>query len=511
MSTITDPVTTPHRRRPTSTPGDAPLTGRARTLALVSLLLASTMELIDVTIVNVALPTIERSLAASASMLQWIVAAYPLAFGISLITGARLGDRYGRRRLFVIGLIAFTVASAACGLAPSITALVAFRAVQGIAAAAMVPQVLTSIQVLYAPHERGLAMGIFSGLAGLASVAGPILGAILTETAGWRWVFLVNVPVGVVALLAALRFVPESRAQQAGRTDLRGMLVLSVGLLAVLYPLIMGHELGWPVWTYAVIAAGLAVLAAFVRTEHRHEFLGDTPLLATSLYRDRGFAGGTGVGFLLFVASSGYFLAGTLYFQAGLGWSVLAAGLVNIPFAVVCTVTAGVGAAVLAPRIGRQVLVLGAAVMALGLLVLAWTVRGADATTGWWAFVPGITIVGAGFGFLVSSIAPLALMRVPGRHAGAASGQFNTTGQLANAVGAALMGTLFFEVAKAQGAGLPASIFGPAYVVVLVAGAAVLVAVALVSRIIPAGIPTEQVADQPVVQAADHATAQVTA
>ncbi|WP_235435434.1 DHA2 family efflux MFS transporter permease subunit [Nostocoides australiense] len=478
-ATMTRSTTLTSRPRPA-------ITGRARTLALVSLLLASAMELIDVTIVNVALPTIERSLGASGAMLQWVVAAYPLAFGISLITGARLGDRFGRRRLFLVGLVAFTLASAACGLAPSAAALVGFRAVQGIAAAAMVPQVLTSIQVMYAPHERGKAMAAFSALAGLAAVVGPIMGSVLTETAGWRWVFLVNVPVGVLALVAALRFVPESRAAHANRVDFRGVAVLSAGLLALLYPLVMGHELGWPTWTYAVMAAGAVILAAFVAAEARHERAGDEPLVATSLYRDRAFSGGSLVGGLLFIAGTGYFLAGTIYFQAGLGWSVLKAGLVNIPFALICTVTAGAGAAVLMARIGRRVLSLGAVVMAVGAVVMWLTVRDATPATSFWAFVPAICLIGAGFGFVVSSTAPLALGQVPDRQAGSASGQFNTTGQLANAVGAAVMGTLFFEVAGRQHTHAPAEIFRPAFLVVLTVMAALLLLVAVATTVIPA-------------------------
>ncbi|MFW5472859.1 MFS transporter [Knoellia sp. CPCC 206450] len=486
-SPVTDAPVTDAPAADTQTAGfDTPISGRARTLALVSLLLASMMELIDITIVNVALPTIESALGASSGMLQWVVAAYPLAFGVSLITGARLGDRFGRRRLFLVGLVGFTVASAACGFASGIEALVAFRVLQGVAAAAMVPQVLTSIQVMYAPHERGTAMGIFSGLAGISAVLGPILGAVLTEAAGWRWVFLVNVPIGVLALLAALRFVPESRAARAPRIDLRSAAILSAGLLAVLYPLVMGHELGWPTWTYAVMATGVVVLAALVRSQHKQGRRGDDPMIATELYAGLAFTGGTVVGALLFVASAGYFLANTLYFQLGLGWSVLKAGLVGIPFAVVCTVTAGLGAAVLMPKIGRAVLSLGAVVMALGAGLTAVAVVGATSTTSFWVFVPGIVVIGAGFGFVVSSTAPLGLMHVEGRHAGAASGQFNTTGQLSNAVGAAALGTLFFEVAGRQSGSVPTDLLGPAYVVVLVVVAALSLVTAVATRIIPA-------------------------
>ncbi|KGN31644.1 MFS transporter [Knoellia sinensis KCTC 19936] len=465
------------------------ISGRTRTLALVSLLLASMMELIDITIVNVALPTIERSLGASASMLQWVVAAYPLTFGIALIAGARLGDRFGRKRLFIAGLVGFTVASAACGYAPSVEFLVAFRALQGVAAAAMVPQVLTSIQVMYAPHERGTAMGIFSGLAGLASVMGPILGAVLTDLSGWRAVFLVNIPVGIIALVAALKFIPESRSEHPVTIKSRSVFALAAGLLAILYPLTMGHELGWPTWSFALMAVGLVGLVAFLRSQRNDENRGGDPLVTTSLYAGRsgrGFRGATIVGSVLFVLCAGYFLSTTLYLQMGLGWSVLKAGLVNIPFAITATIGAGSGAAVLMPKIGRQVLLMGAVIMAAGVGFLALVVGDATTTTSFWAFVPAFAVVGLGFGFMVSSIMPLGLGKVEGRHAGSASGLMNTTTQLANAVGAAALGTLFFEVAAAQKAQLPLELLRPAYIVVLLVSIALLSVVALATRLIPA-------------------------
>ena len=488
-TTAPEPVLEPASEPTESSEFRSPIQGRARTLALVSLLLASMMELIDVTIVNVALPTIERSLSASAGMLQWVVAAYPLAFGIALITGARLGDRFGRKRLFIAGLVGFTVASAACGFAGNVELLVAFRAIQGIAAAAMVPQVLTSIQVMYAPKERGTAMGIFSGLAGLASVLGPILGAVLTDISSWRAVFLVNIPVGVIALVAALRFIPESRSEHPVRINVRSVLVLGAGLLGVLYPLTMGHELGWPMWTYALMAAGLVVLGFFLRSQRSAERAGGDPLVTTSLYAGRsgrGFRGATIVGSLLFVVCAGYFLSTTLYLQIGLGWSVLKAGLVNIPFAITATIGAGSGAAVLMGRIGRQVLLLGAAIMAAGLVILMVVVSAATTTTSFWVFAAAFAVVGLGFGFMVSSIAPLGLGKVEGRHAGSASGLFNTTTQLANAVGAAALGTLFFQVASAQESRLPVELFRPAYLVVLLVAAVMLGLVALATRLIPA-------------------------
>ncbi|KGN37199.1 MFS transporter [Knoellia subterranea] len=481
-------TTAPEVQAPTSA-HRTPICGRARTLALVSLLLASMMELIDVTIVNVALPTIEASLNASASMLQWVVAAYPLAFGIALITGARLGDRFGRKRLFLLGLVGFTIASAACGWAPNVELLVAFRALQGIAAAAMVPQVLTSIQVMYAPHERGTAMGIFSGLAGLASVMGPILGAVLTEASSWRAVFLVNIPVGVIALVAAIRFIPESRSEHPVRINARSVFALAAGLLAILYPLTMGHELGWPTWSFALMGAGIVGLIAFLRSQRSDESRGGDPLVTTSLYAGRsgrGFRGATIVGSVLFIVCAGYFLSTTLFLQVALGWSVLKAGLVNIPFAITATIGAGSGAAVLMPRIGRQVLLIGAVIMAAGVGFLAIVAGDATTTASFWAFVPVFGVVGLGFGFMVSSIAPLGLAKVDGRHAGSASGLFNTTTQLANAVGAAALGTLFFEVAARQEGQLPLELLRPAYVIVLLVAIALLGVVAMATRLIPA-------------------------
>jgi EmrB/QacA subfamily drug resistance transporter len=456
-------------------------TGRARTIALVSLFLASAMELIDVTIVNVALPTIEAGLHATPTELQWVIASYPLAFAVALISGSRLGDRFGRKRLFVGGLVAFTLLSAACGLAPSADALIAFRALQGLGAAAMVPQVLSSLQVLYAPHERGRAMGAFTALAGISTVVGPVLGALLTEAdlggAGWRAIFLVNVPVGILALAAAVRWIPESRAERRPGLDPVAVAVLAAGLLAVLLPLTLGHELGWPAWGYALMAAGVGILVQFVRGQARISRGGGEPLVNVHLYRGRGFASGTAVQVLLFGGLSAYFLAQTIYLQAGLGWSVLRAGLIGVPFAVVCSVCAGLGVTVLAERIGRDVVRLGAVVMGAGCAILAWTVSGADRTTSWWALVPGVTVVGAGFGLMVASVGLFALAEVPVEDAGSASGLYNTSGQLANAVGIAAIGTVFFTVVERTAPAAPDHLFGPAFeavlamVVLLLAGA----------------------------------------
>ncbi len=473
------------------------VTGRARTAALISLLLASTMELIDVSIVNVALPTIEADLGATGAQLQWMVAAYPLAFAVALVTGSRLGDAFGRKRLFVVGLVSFTLLSAACGLAPSAEALVAFRALQGLGAAAMIPQVMSSIQVMYAPHERAKAMGAFSGLAGLATVLGPVLGAVLTQAdiggSSWRPVFLINVPMGILALVAALRWIPESQAVRRPDLDPVGVLTLAGGLLAVLYPLTMGREQGWPAWVFAAMAVGVLVLVRFCVTQRRREAAGQEPLVALSLYRGRAFAGGSTVLMVLFVSMAAYFLAQTVYFQAGLGWSVLKAGLVSVPFAVTTAVFAGYGVTVLAPRIGRRVLQHGAGVLALGVVLQAVVVHAAGADTSFWWFVPSLVVTGAGFGLMVAPIGMFTIAEVPVEQAGSASGLFNTTTQLANAIGIAVLGTVFFEVVGRQDSQVPSELFGPAFQVVLVAVAAMMVLAWFAARALPDAAPAEPV------------------
>ena len=471
--------------------------GRARTIALLSLFLASTMELLDTTIVNVALPTIESGLSASAAQLQWMVAAYPLAFAVGLITGSRLGDLWGRKRVFVAGLVGFTLMSAACGFAPNAEALVGFRALQGLTAAAMIPQVLSSLQVMYAPHERAKAMGMFTGLAGLSAVLGPVIGAVLTEAdlggLGWRSIFLVNVPFGVLAIVAALRWVPESVAAQRPCIDARGVTVLAVGLLAVLYPLTMGRELGWPAWVYAAMAVGVVVLALFARSQVRAERTGREPLVALSLYRGRGFGAGSAMNSLLFMAMSSYFLCQTIYLQAGLGWSVLHAGLAGVPFALTTTVFAGVGVAVLAPRIGRRVLQIGALTWAVGAVFIAAAVHGADASTSVWAFVPGFIVSGAGFGLMVSPIGVFTLAEVPVAKAGSASGLFSTTGQLSGAIGVAVLGSVFFSVVDAHASSVPVEMFRPAMEVALGA----LVVLMLVAAVVARQLPSHPVATGP--------------
>ncbi|MGK5641634.1 MFS transporter [Streptomyces sp. URMC 126] len=436
---------------PPATATTTAASGRARTVALVVILLASFMDLLDATVMNVALPSVREDLNASSAQLQWLLAGYTLAFALGIITGARLGDLYGYRRVFLVGVAGFTLASALCAAAPTAGLLVATRVIQGVFAAAMVPQVLSQIQLMYAPHERGGAMAAFSSLNGLASAVGPILGAALLEAdlfgQGWRAVFWLNIPVGVLALVVASRVLPEGRAEHRPRPDVPGMLLSGAGLVLVLYPLIAGsEERPWPAWTYVCLALGVAVLFLFHRYERRLSGAGRTPLVEMSLFRLRSVGGGLLLQFLFFLPVMGFFLTFMQLLQAGLEMSPMAAGVAILPWPIATTIGAGVGAAVLLPKIGRATVQLGLVVLAVGFLLLAFTARSAAPDATWLDFLPGVAVGGLGLGLTVAPLAALTLENIPGEHAGSGSGLFNTVAQLAASVGVAVMGTLFFAV-----------------------------------------------------------------
>ena len=431
--------------RPNAGPApDRPIAGRARTVALCCLLLASFMELMDATVVNVSLPAIERELGASAAAIQWVVAGYPLAYAVGLVLGARLGDRFGRRRLFVTGLALFGAFSLACGLAADPAQLVAFRLAQGAAAALMVPQVLTNIQLMYSPRERGAAMGLFTGIIGIAAVAGPITGALLTNAdlfgLGWRPIFLVNVPVAAVAVVAALLLIPESRADRPAPITVGSSVLLGSAMAALMVPITLGPDRNWPWWGFVVMGFGLVLLAVFVRRQRTEAQAGRIPMVPPALFADRSFARGLLAFALLSIPTGGFFLVQSIHVQQMLGWSVIRTGLAYVPFSIVTSAAAGIAAAKLAARFGRRVLQVGAAVFALGLVALIAAER-SSAPAGW--MLVGLTVSGIGFGLIVGAAGLLILHNVDVAHAGAASGVFNTTQALSVAVGAAVFGSLY--------------------------------------------------------------------
>ncbi|MEY9939762.1 MFS transporter [Streptacidiphilus sp. MAP5-3] len=423
-------------------------TDRRRWLALAVVMTASFMDLVDATIVNVAIPSIERDTGAGFSAIQWITAGYALAFAVGLITGGRLGDIYGRKRVFLLGTAGFTAASLLCGLAVNPEMLVATRMLQGVTAALMVPQVLSIIHATFTGEERGKVFGMFGAIIGLAAVTGPLLGAVLTQGnlfgLEWRPIFLINLPFGIAGLVLGRRFIDESKAPQALRLDLVGVALATVGLLLVVYPLVQGRELGWPVWGYLLMAGGVAVLGGFVRYERRKTAKDGSPLVELTLFRAKSFAAGVGVQLVFGAACGIFFLVWTLYMQIGLGWSPLHAGLTGLPFTVACSATAGLSVQLLVPRVGsRRVLQGGALITATGvLLYIGEAYRYGHAVHSWQMALP-LLVMGAGMGMIFSPLTDAVLSEVPREHAGSASGLINTTNQLGNAFGLALTSVAF--------------------------------------------------------------------
>lgn len=436
------------------TPADAPTAlptappDRARWLALAIVMTAAFMDLVDVTIVNIAIPSIQRSANASVSQIQWITAGYALAFAAGLITGGRLGDIHGRKRLFLIGIGGFTLASALCGFAANPEMLVASRILQGGMAAMMVPQVLSIVHATFPAHERGKVFGMFGAVVGLGAVSGPLLGALLTEWnlfgLEWRPIFLINLPVGVMAWILGRRFITESKAPKALKLDLVGVALVSLGLLMLLYPLTRGRELGWPLWGYICMAGALVVFVALVSYEKRKAAQDGSPLIELSLFRVKSFAAGIAVQTVFGVALGIFFLVWTLYMQIGLGWSPLRAGLTGVPFSLAVSTAAGMSVQKLVPRFGRKVLQAGALVMGAGVLLYLWEAHRYGLAIASWQMALPLVVMGVGMGLIVAPLTDAVLSEVPREHAGSASGLINTVQQMGNALGLGLVSVVFF-------------------------------------------------------------------
>jgi len=343
-----------------------PPTDARRWLTLAIVLGGTFMALFDVFVVNVAVPTIQRDLRASFAQVQFVLAGYSLAYAVMLITGGRLGDVYGRKRLFMLGMAGFTLASALCGLAPSPTLLVAARIIQGLSGAAMTPQVLSTIQVTFAPQERGRAFGVYGAVAGIAGSAGQVFGGLLIRAdlfgLSWRPVFLVNLPIGVAVLIAAAGFLPESRSATAPRLDLGGVGILSVGLFLLTYPLVEGRDAGWPAWAWLCLVASVPVLVAFVLFERRTTARNGSPLVVLRLFRARAFVAGLLVSLPFNAAGAASFFILALYLQLGLHYSALAAGLIFAPGALGFFVAATFSVRFI-PKLGSQLIAIGLAIL----------------------------------------------------------------------------------------------------------------------------------------------------
>jgi EmrB/QacA subfamily drug resistance transporter len=415
--------------------------------ALPVLLAGAFMVVLDFFIVNVALPSIATDLGAGESSLEWVVAGYGLTFAAFLITAGRLGDDLGRRRVYAVGLALFTLASLACGLAPSPTTLVLARIAQGVAGAIVMPQVLAIVGVTYRGPDYVRAMSLYGLALGLAAVGGQVIGGALVETdlagLGWRSCFLINVPIGLAALAVTPRLVPESRAEQRRRLDVPGAALVAAGLTAVLLPLIQGREQGWPAWTIASLAVAPVLLGAFLRRQRRLAAGGGDPLLDLDLFEQRGVSAGLATQLFLAVAQASFFVFLAFYLQDGRGLGPLQAGLVFTILAVAYVVTSG-PAPGLTARYGRTVVAAGGVALTAGLVLMAVAVAEVGTEGSVAVLIPGLLLVGAGIGLCFTPLTSTVLASVDPARAGSASGAMSTTQQVGYALGVAITGVIFF-------------------------------------------------------------------
>jgi len=422
----------------------------SRWLTLGAMCFALFMIMLDNTVVNVALPSIQRDLHASLSSLEWTVNAYTLTFAVLLVTGGRLGDIFGRRRMFIFGVVVFALSSLAIGLAPSDTALVAFRAVQGIGAAFMMPATLSIITQAFPPHQRGTAIGTWAGVSALALAIGPVVGGFLTQQVSWRAIFFINPPIAVIAVAVTLFATRESRDETVSRTiDYPGIAAVTVSLTALILALVEGNRWGWSsariITLFAIAAAGLA---AFIAIEMRSR----SPMVDFAFYRSRSFLGANIVAFIVSFAMLAMFFFMALYLQNILHFTPLQAGVRFLPTTLVIIVM-GPLAGRLTDRIGpRPLMTLGLVTVALALLLQSRiTVH-----TGYGTLLPGFTLMGAGMGLVMSPMSTAAMNAVDRTKAGVASGVLSMSRMVGGTFGVAVMGALITTIGRSKiDAGLP--------------------------------------------------------
>jgi EmrB/QacA subfamily drug resistance transporter len=417
--------------------------------ALSVTLVAGFMSLLDVSIVSVALPSIQRGLGTSPAGAQWVVSGYALAFGLALVPAGRLGDALGRRRMFLLALTGFVVCSGLAGAAPTTELLIAARLCQGLAAGALAPQNSGLIQQLFRGAERGRAFGLFGATVGLSTAVGPVAGGLILalagETEGWRWIFFVNLPIGVVALVLAARLIPRSDPGRRGHVDLPGVALLGGGVLALMLPLVEAEAGGltrlW--WLFGV---GAVLVAAFVGWERRVVARGKDPLLDVRLLTGTaGYASGAALGTVYFVGFSGIWLVLALFFQNGLGWTPLQSGLAVTPFALGSAASAVVGGR-LVSRLGRALTVLGLSLVVTGLAATALVLLLVPPAAAGWAVAAPLLVAGIGGGWVISPNTTMTLRAVPVRMAGSAGGALQTGQRIGSAIGTAGLAAIFYTV-----------------------------------------------------------------
>ena len=412
---------------------------------LYVLLLAGFVTIFDLFVVNVAIPSMQTGLHASFSQVGFIVAGYELAFGVLLITGGRLGDMFGRRRLFIVGMLGFTFASVFCGLAENANILIGARILQGLAAALLFPQVYASIRVNFVGDDSRRAFGLLGMTLGLAAIAAQVLGGWIVHAnffeLGWRNIFLINVPIGLLAVIAA-RYIPESHAEERPNLDWMGVFLVTISLSLLLIPLIEGPNKGWPAWSLWALGSAVFMLLLFYRQQEQSRKLGKLPLVDMQLLSQRHFALGTVLVLLVYSTSSSFFLSFALLVQTGLGLDPLTAGSIFAPCSV-GFVIASLTAPKLIARWGTHAIVMGALIYAISIGVLILQVYEAGADLIPVRLIPILVLVGFGQGLIMTPLLNLVLGFVKSNQAGMASGVISTVQQLGAALGVAVIGILF--------------------------------------------------------------------
>ncbi|GAA0455387.1 MFS transporter [Streptomyces sp. NPDC046215] len=426
------------------TPGLSKM-GLAAWIALLVLLGAELMDMIDQSVVLTALPAIQESTGAGPDTVQWLTTGYSLPIAVGLITGGRLGDLYGRRRILLIGTVVFTTASLLCGLAAGPGVLIAARGLQGVGVAVMIPQILATLHVTFEGQNRSKVFGLYGAVMSLANVLGPVMGGLLTEAdlfgLTWRPIFLVNVPVGLAVILLGRRFIPESTAKKADRLDLTGMLLSALAIVLIIFPLTEGHLHHWPLWCFALLAAGLLALGVFLRHQQRKQH--NAPLVPLSLFRGRQFSGGMAAQLMHGLLCGLFFMTWTLYLQRGLGMSPFHAALAFVLLSV-----GELGGATVVTRSGgrfaRRLPQVGALITLASMAGYGLQIEAGQGGLTLLAMAAPVVLIGFGLGMVGGPLADMSLARVPHEDAGAASGLFNTAIHLGIALGTALTALVFF-------------------------------------------------------------------
>ncbi len=415
---------------------------------VVVILSATFMQLLDVSIVNVAVPSIQSSLSASFGAIELVVAGYQLTFATTLIAASRLGDGYGRRRLFMIGMVGFTLASAACGASPNSTILVVARLVQGLFSGLMFPQVLSIIQVSFFGDTRARIYGVYGATIGLATVAGPLVGGLLIKAnigqLDWRLIFFVNVPIGILAFVGASRRLVESRSPSRAAIDLPGAAIATLGLSMLIFPLLEGRQFGWPLWLKAMGALSALVLVGFAVEQRKAARRGVDTLINLDLMRSRAFVGGLALFLVFFLGVAPFFFALSIFLQEGNGFTPMVAGLTSSPFALGAAV-ASYGASKFNPRRSKTFMLAGSFVLAVSMGMLILLLRNLSGQLSGYRLIPALLLAGIGLGLFVGPASSLVMVRVTASEAGSASGLITTFQQLGGAFGIALISLVFFS------------------------------------------------------------------